>query len=382
LAIILSNDIGDNFCFAPWTNIHITIDGLYKTCCSGSILLGTIQNDDINNVVTSDKLKLIKTALINNKYHQNCQGCYALEKQGSQSERQWYSTIPIILNDINDHADHSIDIRWNNVCNLSCTYCNKDFSSTWAKLENSSITKFYSKSNNQLIYDYINKHKNTIKEIKLAGGEPLMIKENIKLFEIIDGSDIKLYIISNFASPAKENPVFQKLLSISNDFQLDVSFETLGNKFEYVRRGANWTTLLENFNYARDMITKNKLNSNISIASLYTIYNALDLSHFIEFLHTNNLPMPRFTSLSTPKELSVFNLPDSYRDRCISELLKSKDIFSNQPQDFFIETINIIKLTNSKNINTEYLINWHERQENKYWPNNQGGFVSLWPEFN
>jgi hypothetical protein len=130
------------------------------------------------------------------------------------------------------------------------------------------------------------------------------------------------------------------------------------------------------------MITKNKLNSNISIASLYTIYNALDLSHFIEFLHTNNLPMPRFTSLSTPKELSVFNLPDSYRDRCISELLKSKDIFSNQPQDFFIETINIIKLTNSKNINTEYLINWHERQENKYWPNNQGGFVSLWPEFN
>ena len=78
----------------------------------------------------------------------------------------------------------------------------------------------------------------------------------------------------------------------------------------------------------------------------------------------------------------MFNRPDIYRDRCISELLKSKDIFPNQPQDFFLETIDLIKLTNSKNINTEYLINWHERQENKYWPNNQGGFVSLWPEFN
>jgi organic radical activating enzyme len=378
--IKLSKNIGNNFCFAPWTNLHLTIDGDYKTCCIGSTLLGNIQTNSIDEAVNSEKLKLIQLNLIANKENTNCEACVKNEVASGVSERQWYDQDPIEINSLSDRLNYSFDIRWNNVCDLSCTYCSGAFSSTWATLTKTKVDMFYNKPNIKTVYDYISAHKNEIKQINLVGGEPMLMKENIRLFDVIDGTNIKLYIISNLASDLKTNQIFQKLMSISNNFQIDVSFETLDSKFEYVRHGGKWSTMLNNLRYVQNFIKTNKTNSNIGITSLYSVYNALDISKFESYLSDNNLPSNRLSWLKNPSALNVLNLPTYFKDRCIAELVKLVENNSNN-KTFALQMINSIQNYQSQNINCDYLNDWHAKQESTHWPTFPLKFNELWSEF-
>ncbi len=383
MTIKLSKQIGNNFCFAPWTNLHISTEGHIKTCCSG-MPLGNIRQDSIIDVYNSEKFKSIQTALVNNEVHDNCKECIQKESNGGTSERAWH--WPSNPNDIIEIADiHeqkyiSIDLRWNTVCDLSCTYCDERFSATWAKLKNVKHDTFYSKNNTELIYDHINSHKE-IKQINLAGGEPLLIKENIKLFDVINGADTKLYIISNFATDVKTNKVFQKLLEIENDFQIDISFDTVGNKFEYVRHGGNWSRMLDNIRYTQEQIQLHKPNSNLSITSIYSIYNALDLYDFVKYLKDNDLPRTRWNWLNHPHELDVLNLPDSFKKSCLEQLQQTNDIFPDSDDTFFKTMAGTISTNTSQNTTCDYLYQWHHQQEETFWPNSALKFKDLWPEF-
>lgn len=379
MTIKLSKQIGKNFCFAPWTNLHISIEGNYRTCCSG-VDLGNIKKDLIIDVFASDQYKSIQIALANNQPHVNCRHCLHLEKNGGTSERTWYTHNDVEINTLHEQKYHSIDIRWNNVCDLSCTYCNKNFSSTWAKLQNTKHSSFYNKTNVDAVYDYISTHKE-IKQINLAGGEPLLIKENLKLFDVINNTDTKLYIISNFASDIRTNQIFQKLMAISNDFQIDISFDTVGDKFEYVRHGGCWNTMLDNIHYAQEQITKYKPNSNISITSLYSVYNALELSQFTQHLYDHELPMPRWTWLYNPKPLDVLQLPNRFEEICLEELHRSMHIFPQQDTNFFTSMLESVKNNNSYNQDCDYLYKWHAQQEQTFWPSSPLKFADLWPNF-
>ena len=104
----LSPDIGKNFCYAPWTNIHIDTRGNYKTCCAGTQSLGNLKDNSFNIDLLTD----IKSALTANQKHDNCRLC----ENNAVAEREWYNdiagqqVIPIV-NITDDHLQN-LDIRW------------------------------------------------------------------------------------------------------------------------------------------------------------------------------------------------------------------------------------------------------------------------------
>ncbi len=379
MLVKLSPDIGENFCYAPWTNIHIATNGGFKTCCAGSEEIGNLKIIPIKDLLTNRKLLEIKNSIVNNRDHNNCKTCVNIEKTVSRSERHWYHDIAqnqeLVLSDLDEHRLQNLDIRWSNTCNLSCVYCDSFASSQWSSLTKEKQDRLDYTNTLEDILSFIKTNKESIKQIALLGGEPLLQKENNFLLDVIE-DDVCVYVITNLSVPLENNKIFQKIITKKN-VVWDISFETVEEKFEYVRHGANWKLLIKNIDYLK-YCTKDKPGHGIGITSQYTIYNALELSSLYEKFQEYQFPLMRWNELFSPEELRVSNLPQKFIDSAIIELEKC----SPQSGDTFLQEMSTsLKQVNSTTENCNYLYKWHKLQEENYWPTFQLQFENLWPYY-
>lgn len=381
--IDLSRDIGKNFCYAPWTNIHINPQGIYKVCCAGKTELGDLRSTPIDEILNSNKLIEIKKAILSNEEHANCSTCIRHELKSTSSERGWYDDISqrqvITINDIADSHLQNLDIRWSNTCNLSCAYCAEDASSQWASLKSKKPERLDYSNTMPGILKYIQDNKNTLKNLGLLGGEPLLQKENEELLDFVD-NDIHINLITNLSVPLENNKIFKKLLD-KNKVVWDISFETVGKKFEYVRHGSSWELITHNIAYLKDAI-KNKPGHLIGITSQFCVYNALDLSEVNRYFFENDFPQPRWNELTYPEILSVARLPNRFIQKSIIELENSIQYIRWPRQKKFLQDMaNNLRLVKNNTDSCEELLKWHETQENRYWPDFKYKFAELWPEY-
>jgi organic radical activating enzyme len=383
MSIKLSNEIGSNFCYAPWTNIHINTAGEYKTCCAGTNIVGDLRTVPIQNLLSDQKLIKIKRSIVDNNDHPNCQICYRQEQHSSVSERAWYVDIannqPINIDNINDVKLQNLDIRWSNTCNLSCVYCDHEASSQWASLKRLPVERLNYDNTLPDIVKFIESNKATLKNLALLGGEPLLQKENDYLLDAID-ENVNINVITNLSVPLKNNRIFQKLVSKKN-VMWDISFETVEDQFEYVRHGSSWSLMLENLKLLTQAI-KNEPGQRIGITSQYSVYNAMSLSRLHEYFADNDLPMMRWNELHYPNVLSVSSLPQQFIDRAIIELENSIQYHYSPVQERFLQEMAVsLKNIKSTKINCDNLYAWHQTQEQTYWPNFKYKFAELWPEY-
>lgn len=383
MTIKLDNSIGKNFCYAPWTNIHINPQGVYKSCCAGQTEMGDLRVIPIHTVIESSKLLDIKQAILDNKEHSNCKICIRQEKYTSVSERSWYNNIAedqtIEINSINDQHLQNLDIRWSITCNLSCVYCDQYASSQWAFLKNQPTSKIDYTDTMPGILEFIDSNKKTLKNLALLGGEPLLQKENDQLLDVID-PDVYINVITNLSVPLENNRIFKKLLE-KNRVMWDISFETVEDRFNYVRHGSSWDLMLKNIRILQDAI-KDKPGHLIGITSQYSVYNALRLVELHEYFKDNNLPSMRWNELNHPHILSVVSLPRRYLDKAIIELENSIQFHEWPAQRKFLEDMaTSLKTVESSSTTCDNLYKWHHEQENTHWPDFPLKFANLWTEY-
>jgi len=381
--IKLDRSIGKNFCYAPWTNIHINPQGNYKTCCGGTISIADLRNTPISQIIDSPELLDIKNSILQNKEHKNCNGCLRQEQMSSTSERGWYDDISelqtVELSTINQQHIQNLDIRWSNTCNLSCTYCGHDASSQWASIKKILVERLDYSQTIDGIVEHIHQNKNSLKNLGLLGGEPLLQKENNTLLDVID-DDVNINLITNLSVPLENNKIFHKLLS-KNKVVWDVSFDTVEEKFEYVRHGASWQTQIKNIRYLQSLI-KDRPGHIIGVAGVYSVYNALDLSNVHEYFRQNNLPNIRWNELNHPSILSVASLPERFRLQAADELEKSIQYHRwPRQQKFLADMANNLRGIITQTNDCSALYRWHQTQETSYWPDFKYKFADLWPEY-
>jgi MoaA/NifB/PqqE/SkfB family radical SAM enzyme len=229
------------------------------------------------------------------------------------------------------------------------------------------------------ILKFIEANKKTLKNLALLGGEPLLQKENEQLLDVID-KDIHINVITNLSVPLENNKIVKKLLE-KNNVVWDISFETINEKFEYVRHGGSWELMTKNIRYLQE-VAKEKPGHLIGITGQFSVYNALDLSKVNKFFYENNFPQPRWNELTYPVILSVANLPKHFIDKSVQELENSVQ-YINWPkqQKFLLDIANNLKNLTVNTKDCKSLIDWHINQENTYWPNFKYKFVDLWPEY-
>ena len=383
------------YCAAPWRSLHLNFEGQIKTCCAGNPnMLGNHDTGPIEDILQSAKLKEIKTSIRNGILHPKyCEGCIRRENITGESERQWHNNVSehfdVANAEINEHKPALIDVRWNNTCNLACSYCSSYFSTKWASIVGKSFNQTINTQEQQVI-DYIEKHRDFVKEVAMVGGEPLMMKENDRLLDILP-DDVLVTVISNMTVDFDKFPVPRKLLE-RDRVGWSMSFDNIGERFEYVRWGSTWEQMNKNVTTVSQKIIDS--NHSGGIHAVYNIYNCTKICELFEYSRERSLTITWQIIYGDQLDPSQHN--QQVRDLALDEIQKFKTTypFAKSNISFFegIEKqltvgntgeatahgkkpLSIDNITRSKDF-----LQFTDDLENQWHPDQKGQFEKLWPE--
>jgi MoaA/NifB/PqqE/SkfB family radical SAM enzyme len=269
------------YCSGIDTGLFVYVNGGTKVCCGGSYDFGSVRQQPVKEIFNSQKFIEVRAALHNNQQHDYCKGCYDIEKiaPGSSQMSAFNDQFPAVNG---DRRLKLIDIRWSNVCNLTCRYCNVNDSSEWRKLHGLSIESV-NRDYTESLFEEVLANRDTIECAYLLGGEPLMQKHNERLLSIIR-AETKIDLLTNLAvSNLANNKIYQSLQRFPNVLW-NLSFDNVGDRFEYVRQGAQWATFTDNLKRICDDFGPGR----VTFHPVYTLWNAHNLEEYYEFAAKQN----------------------------------------------------------------------------------------------
>jgi len=367
------------YCVAPWRSLHLNFEGQVKTCCAGNPnMLGTHSSGTIESILQSSKLKEIKQSIQKGVLHEKyCKICIRKEDVGFSSERDWHNNISpdfdVLNADDNDHKPALIDVRWNNTCNLACTYCSEVFSTKWASIKGIAKNENIKDQYKQVI-DYIKKHNTHVKEVAMVGGEPLMMKENNLLLDILP-EDVLVTVISNMTTDFDKFPVPNKLLGRKR-VGWSMSFDNIGKRFEYVRWGSTWEQLNKNVTNVANKINNSQQHGGIH--SVYNIYNCTRLCELKQYALDKGITILWQHVWGEHLDPTLHNA--KVRELAIEEIQKFRSTFTPDGSDkIFLDNTEEQLQKGTTNQSKEFL-KFTDDIENKFHPDQKGQFAKLWPE--
>ena len=371
------------YCAAPWRGLHINPRGDVKTCCAGNPnMLGNLNTQSIEQILNGTLMQEIRADLSQGRAHGYCSNCVQAERYGGESERHWH-------NRVNEKFDYAVagnqyhypvivDVRWNTTCNLSCNYCMEACSSKWASIKGipfkSGARPYY-----EQVCDFIEQHRDHIHEVALVGGEPLLLPENERLLDVIP-ADAIVTLITNMSVDLKNNKIFKKLCQRSK-VGWSMSFDNVGERFEYVRHGSDWNLLQENLAMVKDlMLTQGHWGG---IHAVYNIYSATRICELREFAEACKMTV-LWQNLFQPDYLDPALHGPAVAQAAAKEIEKFFDmgVATDIEQKFFnLALENYAKVKEpQKGIELQFAKHISDI-ENIYHPDKKGKFKLLWPEY-
>ena len=172
-----------NFCVIPWTGFELEPNGNIKNCIISKSAIGNIHKQHISDIVRNNPTRKL---MLEGQYPTSCEGCYLQEKHRANnfesiSSRLYYAKelankIPKDLLDKDNFSLKHVDLRWSNKCNQACTYCGPEYSSKWATERGIKISN--DKERIERLKEYVYSNIQNLENVYLAGGEPLLMKQN------------------------------------------------------------------------------------------------------------------------------------------------------------------------------------------------------------
>lgn len=317
------------FCPMPWTGLMYNFDGKVKNCIrsADSMPIGNISDTPIEEIVLGKENVARQTKIINNIAVPSCHTCKDLEnnKRGLDiiSDRIFYmrelKDVPPTTYYTPNFDLHTVDVRWTNLCNFACTYCGPEFSSKWAE-ELKINTNVPTEEQRANFKEYIFRHARQLKHVYLAGGEPLLMKENLELLDLLN-PDVNLRINTNLSKV--DTKIFDRICEFKNVHWI-VSIETIEEEYEYIRFGGVWHDFLDNLNIIKQLDHKISFNMLHLLLNYNSIFGCVDYLKGLGF-HNNSFIIG---SLLKPDYLNIRHLPDSVLQSVKDTLVKR---ISEQP---------------------------------------------------
>lgn len=315
-----------SFCVLPWTGFELEPNGNVKNCIISTEKLGNIEQQDIQSILLGEKNASLKGQMIKDENPKNCSGCYLQEKgrntMASISSRLYYTkeVAPYIdknlYNSVENFSLHHVDLRWTNHCNQACVYCGPEYSSKWAQELGVKIKSNTDAKNR--VKEYVFENIKQLKNVYLAGGEPLLMNENKVFLEKLLKENPKVSIRVNTNLSSTRTGIFDLLCKFKN-VHWTISVETIKKEYEYVRYHGSWKDFLKNLKQIQ------QLDHKITFNMLYFILNYKSLFLTVDFFkqlgfHENSFVIG---PLYQPEYLNILNLPNNMLDD-IKNLLSLK----------------------------------------------------------
>lgn len=251
------------FCIYPWIHLHAYPTGEAYPCCHAemSYPVGNAHFKSLEEIYRDAPMRELRKDMLNERPNPACGRCYEQEESGFFSGRR----------SANKHHGHHVkridddkfqmsywDIRFSNLCNLSCRSCGHIFSSSWYKDQAQLAGVAWADSNKVLNYagrtstdmwEQLIPHLDYVEQIYFAGGEPLMMAEHYNILDELERRgrfDVRLIYNTNFTHiKLKDRTVFdywKRFKSVA----VGASLDAMGPRAEYIRKGTNWDIIERN----------------------------------------------------------------------------------------------------------------------------------------
>lgn len=287
-------------CTLPWVGIYLGPSGDIRNCSISKTKLGNIKEATLFDIVQSDKNVKIKQQLLEEKKIAECLTCWNTENLqrtgtiGASNRIHFNKSLTKHVNtSIFDSAENfnlkMVDLRWRNTCNLACVYCGDDLSSTWA-LELGTKNE-YDELAIEKIKDTVFNNIENIEYVYLCGGEPLLMKENSELIDVILEKKPNIFVRINTNLTNLSSPIYKKILKLKNVHWI-VSVDSAEENFNFIRYGANWSSWLSNLKQLKSDTQRigHKITFNMvwCAPTAFSIFDAIDCFLNLGF-HSNSI---------------------------------------------------------------------------------------------
>lgn len=313
------------FCAAPWANLYLDSDGSVRTCCVGKQVLGNINTDSLDDILNSNIAVDIRNTLVKDQPHSNCVNCYNI---GSNTDKWMRSHYNNLLKTHQFDFDHnqfslgSVDLRWSNTCNFKCIYCSPLFSSSIASEQGVTIPAIIDIKNFEML-KFVLANQDAIQEIYLAGGEPLLMKENIEFLTQFKNKKVKLRINTNLSNIHEKNNILNVIKEYEN-ILWTISVDNVGNRYNYTRYGGQWSQFCDNLKAIQAY-------GQIRFNMVYFIGNAITIDQDFQTLR-NLVPSCEFSMVPVDgnSPIQAKNLPKHLKTSALAKLTDLLGIANNQ----------------------------------------------------
>jgi sulfatase maturation enzyme AslB (radical SAM superfamily) len=322
------------FCILPWIHLHAFPNGQAYPCClsESDHPVGNLHDDTMREVWNSPAYKQMRVNMLNEKPCKECTKCYEREEYGFVSMR----------NDSNKNFGHHIalvdqtepdgtfkdfklryyDIRFSNLCNMSCRTCGSWFSSSWYNEEVKLFGKrdhpqfMYAGKDSEDMWTQMQEHIPYLEQIYFAGGEPLIMEEHYRtLKELVARQmfDVRLIYNTNFSRLSLKGDSALDYWRQFKNVSIGASLDAMGPRAEYIRKGTIWADIEDN----RQQMLEQIPDTDFYVSSTVSIMNAWHITDFHRAWVEQGLIQAQdwnINILQGPDRMRVDVLPAYYKD--------------------------------------------------------------------
>lgn len=285
----MKDNLGPALCLAKWKQVSLHLPtGLNNSCYHPPLHPIDPEAIKINPgaLHNTEHKKQQRVIMLKNEKPSECSYCWNIEKHGQLSDRHYrsgerwaaeeYTTIKNSTGLEDDVVPSYVEVNFNHACNLKCSYCSPQFSSSWQQ----EVDRFGGYPTSTIHNDpshFVGRNKPIpasqdnpyvdafwewfptlypkLNHFRMTGGEPLMDKNTYKVFDYVlalPNPELHLNVTSNFSV---EDALMDKYLGYVKDlcntqiehFMQFVSLDT-GNQShaEYIRHGLNAKRVVRN----------------------------------------------------------------------------------------------------------------------------------------
>lgn len=283
-------DLGPALCLAKWKQVSLHLQtGLNNSCYHPPLhpIDPTAIAVDPGALHNTEHKKQQRVMMLQNEKPAECSYCWNMEAEGKLSDRHYRSGEPWASVDFerirnstgleNDIIPSYVEVNFNNACNLKCSYCSPQFSSSWADEANRfgayptavphNAPEHFTGSRRVIPAREHNPYVEAfwawwpqlypeLRHFRMTGGEPLMDRNTHKVLDyVIDNPSAHLHlnVTSNFSV---EEKLWQNYLAkVKNicdgrieHFMQYVSLDGWGAQAEYMRHGLDFNLLWDRVN--------------------------------------------------------------------------------------------------------------------------------------
>jgi organic radical activating enzyme len=276
-----------SFCAAKWYNATIWLgSGMTTSCHHPPAHLVDIDKVGANPRLlhNTDQKKDDRRKMLAGERPQGCEYCWKIEDMGRDaiSDRVYKSKIyPIKALDEayntpwqDDVNLRTLEIAFDRTCQFACSYCNPAFSTTWVKdiQRNGPYESLVSDGRNHFTHSHDSSQlyrfgetnpyveaffkwwetdlHQTLQELRITGGEPLMSGDTWKLIEWFKEnkgrSQTRLAINSNLGMDRLKLLEFIEKVENIPHLEIYTSMESVNQQAEYIRDGLDYDLWMHN----------------------------------------------------------------------------------------------------------------------------------------